>query len=134
MVKRGNTAKFMPDSYVFPGGMVNSKEDAKFPMEKSNCDTFTADNPPIKMSHFPESDFVLRVAAARELFEECGLLLTADINCRESKVESVAKDKRLEEWRQKVKVFLNYVFFRYVNSQNSFLNYFAVMEVTINWI
>ncbi|CAI5438640.1 unnamed protein product [Caenorhabditis angaria] len=50
MLKRGNTASFMPNSMVFPGGIVE-KSDAKFGEQ-------------------------YRIAAIRELFEESGVLLT----------------------------------------------------------
>ncbi|CAI2302853.1 unnamed protein product [Caenorhabditis sp. 36 PRJEB53466] len=50
MLKRGETAKFMPNSMVFPGGVID-KNDAKLGDE-------------------------WRIAAVRELFEESGVLLT----------------------------------------------------------
>uniref|UniRef100_A0A8R1HVA0 Nudix hydrolase domain-containing protein n=2 Tax=Caenorhabditis japonica TaxID=281687 RepID=A0A8R1HVA0_CAEJA len=52
MLKRGSTAKFMPNSMVFPGGVID-KTDGKLGDE-------------------------FRVAAVRELFEESGVLLTKD--------------------------------------------------------
>ena len=50
MLKRGDTAKFMPNTMVFPGGVID-KYDSKLGDE-------------------------FRIAAVRELFEESGVLLT----------------------------------------------------------
>uniref|UniRef100_A0A7S1LQQ9 Nudix hydrolase domain-containing protein n=1 Tax=Neobodo designis TaxID=312471 RepID=A0A7S1LQQ9_NEODS len=61
MVKRASTMKFMPNTYVFPGGRVDPK------------DADLAED----VEHIPEtySHRMERVAAVRELFEETGILM-----------------------------------------------------------
>uniref|UniRef100_A0A915EC67 Nudix hydrolase domain-containing protein n=1 Tax=Ditylenchus dipsaci TaxID=166011 RepID=A0A915EC67_9BILA len=99
MMKRGGSAPFMPNSYVFPGGVVEAQRDAEFPKQKTNFDCFMEQS--IKMESFP-SDYPLRVAAVRELFEESGLLLVAYENCRERQILNCSEDAGLEDWRKKV--------------------------------
>src|SRR4051794_14690117 len=90
MMKRGARAKFMPNSYVFPGGTLEAADDA-FPKELTNRYYGIGD------FHDPEpTRFASRVGAIRELFEESGLLLI------DGEVWNAAEDARLEEWRQKV--------------------------------
>ena len=116
MLKRGPTAKFMPNSvvfpgmfsvdqirfdYPFPGGLVEVDTDAGFPVAKSNYEQNDEDTG-ICLNGF-KNDFPLRVAAARELFEEAGLLLTMDCNVRECKAVTTDDDASLNEWRKKVR-------------------------------
>uniref|UniRef100_A0AC34QQC6 Nudix hydrolase domain-containing protein n=1 Tax=Panagrolaimus sp. JU765 TaxID=591449 RepID=A0AC34QQC6_9BILA len=101
MLHRGPTAKFMPNSFVFPGGIVDLEGDSAFPEHKTNYDDSFSK---INLGVFA-TDLPLRVAAARELFEEAGLLLTYDAHTRESKSITAADDKSLTEWRDKVGVF-----------------------------
>ena len=97
VMRRGPTAKFMPNSFVFPGGTVDAL-DAKFPMEKTN---FNQNCPqPIRLGM--DSDFALRVCAIREMFEESGLLPVSDENSKEKAILSVMEDGHLAEWRKKV--------------------------------
>lgn len=102
MLKRGATAKFMPNSYVFPGGLVEPKSDVAFPRDRTN---FTAlderDSRIFQLGGF-EDDFPLRVCAVRELFEESGLLLVEDSQNRERRIATAEDDPSLVEWRQKV--------------------------------
>uniref|UniRef100_A0A7E4V849 Nudix hydrolase domain-containing protein n=1 Tax=Panagrellus redivivus TaxID=6233 RepID=A0A7E4V849_PANRE len=100
MLKRGPTAKFMPNAYVFPGG-INDKADASFPIDRSNYE-LVEDGGELKLGNF-ENDMPLRVTALRELFEEAGLLLVLDENIREHKVITAVDDPSLIEWREKVK-------------------------------
>ncbi|KAK0416086.1 hypothetical protein QR680_012292 [Steinernema hermaphroditum] len=98
MMKRGETAKFMPNMYVFPGGIVEQEADSAFPIQKTNFGEVKS----IKIDGF-ESDFALRVGAARELFEETGILLVEDRFNKEKLYLSTLVDKGLNEWRDKVR-------------------------------
>jgi 8-oxo-dGTP pyrophosphatase MutT (NUDIX family) len=98
VLRRGPTAKFMPNSYVFPGGKLDEL-DAQFPRIMTNFDK-GEDNQPIRLGL--DSDFPLRVCAIREMFEESGLLPVVDGNCREKTILTVNEDLHLAEWRKKV--------------------------------
>ncbi|TKR76093.1 hypothetical protein L596_017288 [Steinernema carpocapsae] len=100
MMKRGETARFMPNLYVFPGGVVEQEADSSFPKEKTNFDLVKHE--PIKMEGF-DSDYAFRVGAARELFEETGILLVEDRYNKEKLFLSTLKDRGLNEWRDKVR-------------------------------
>lgn len=67
MGRRSGNVSFMPNAYVFPGGNVELN-DEKLPTTLTNLTTCSA-----------PADFGRRVAAVRELFEECGLLPV--VNC-----------------------------------------------------
>lgn len=64
MMRRGPTAKFMPNSYVFPGGLLD-KNDSNFPRSLTNFDL--VDSQPIAMNGFND-DYEFRVAAIRGIF------------------------------------------------------------------
>jgi 8-oxo-dGTP pyrophosphatase MutT (NUDIX family) len=97
MMRRGQTAKFMPNSYVFPGGLVE-KADKEFPHDLSNFHLIDAQ--PIIMEGY-EDDYIFRVAALRELFEEAGILLTFDSGTCSSQLITEKDDPSLSEWRKK---------------------------------
>ncbi|KAF7637291.1 Nudix hydrolase domain-containing protein [Meloidogyne graminicola] len=94
----GSTAKFMPNSYVFPGGIIDPT-DFKFPIEKTNFDKINQ-NSIINLGL--ENDFSLRICAVREMFEESGLLLITDKEGKQSELLSIAENKDLFEWRKKI--------------------------------
>ncbi|KAK0416096.1 hypothetical protein QR680_012296 [Steinernema hermaphroditum] len=100
LLRRGGSAKFMPNMYVFPGGIVEDKIDDQFPIEKTNF-SFVKDQP-ISIRGF-KNDFPLRVAALRELFEETGILMVVDDNLAGKTVLTTSKDKRLRRWREKIR-------------------------------
>ncbi|CAD5217580.1 unnamed protein product [Bursaphelenchus xylophilus] len=91
MMKRGPTAKFMPNSMVFPGGILEDPYDLKFDKNLTNfC--------PAKDANISvEEDLGFRICALRELFEEAGILL------RENEVVTNKDDSKLVEWRTKVR-------------------------------
>lgn len=99
MLRRGPTAKFMPNSFVFPGGILEPEADITFPDSRTNYDSHSSG---ITLG-LADTDLPLRVAAARELFEEAGLLLIYDLHTRESKAVTSDDDKDLIRWREKVK-------------------------------
>ncbi|WP_413299854.1 NUDIX domain-containing protein [Bacillus sp. 1P10SD] len=68
MTKRPETMKSYPGHYVFPGGKVMDS-DSYMPSENILFDQLK-----------PEVDIAFYVAAARELFEEIGVLLCVDRN------------------------------------------------------
>ena len=107
MLKRGQSAAFMPASYVFPGGVVELNDDGRFPEARTNWNYVNAN--PIKMEEH-KNDYVYRIAALRELFEEAGILLTYNTNNRVSQLASSADDASLAEWRKKVRVYLQIIF------------------------
>ncbi|KAL3083021.1 hypothetical protein niasHS_010823 [Heterodera schachtii] len=95
MLRRGSSAKFMPNSSVFPGGVLD-KLDLCFPREKTNFVEGTQS--PIRLEL--ADDFALRVCALRELFEEAGLLPVVEGEKRV--VANAGEDVHLAEWRRKV--------------------------------
>uniref|UniRef100_A0A914EA86 Nudix hydrolase domain-containing protein n=1 Tax=Acrobeloides nanus TaxID=290746 RepID=A0A914EA86_9BILA len=99
MMRRGPTAKFMPNSFVFPGGLLELNTDSNFPVEKTNFANVSYE--PIRMQGY-DNDFPFRVAAVRELFEETGILLVENENTRESLLVTHEDDKSLADWRIKV--------------------------------
>jgi 8-oxo-dGTP pyrophosphatase MutT (NUDIX family) len=98
MMRRGPTAKFMPNSFVFPGGLLD-KNDYEFPHKLTNF--YMVDAQPIAMQGFTD-DFAFRIAAIRELYEEAGILLTFDTKTKTSNLITEKDDPSLTEWRQKV--------------------------------
>uniref|UniRef100_A0A914MZZ1 Nudix hydrolase domain-containing protein n=2 Tax=Meloidogyne incognita group TaxID=654580 RepID=A0A914MZZ1_MELIC len=100
ILQRGSTAKFMPNSFVFPGGIVDPL-DFKFPIEKTNFDKLIK-NQNSKINLGLKNDFYLRICAIREMFEESGILAITDKEGNKSKLLSAAKDENLSEWRKKI--------------------------------
>jgi 8-oxo-dGTP pyrophosphatase MutT (NUDIX family) len=102
MMRRGETAKFMPNSYVFPGGLLD-KNDINFPRSSTNFNLVDAQ--PIEMQGY-EDDYAFRVAALRELFEEAGILLTFNANTRLPQLITEKDDPNLLDWRKKVTLII----------------------------
>uniref|UniRef100_A0A1I8C193 Nudix hydrolase domain-containing protein n=1 Tax=Meloidogyne hapla TaxID=6305 RepID=A0A1I8C193_MELHA len=100
ILQRGSTAKFMPNSFVFPGGIVDPL-DFKFPIEKTNFDNL---NQNLTINLGLKNDFYLRICTIREMFEESGILAITDREGKKSKLLSVAEDESLSEWRRKILV------------------------------
>jgi len=75
LMKRAAGARFMPGAYVFAGGAVDASDaadavyalSADFPDERAS-----------RRLNVPEHGLSYYVAAAREAFEECGLLMAYD--------------------------------------------------------
>lgn len=102
MLKRGPTASFMPNSMVFPGGILEPAADGGFDEQKTNFGLVRHQG---KLSEaLLKEELAYRVCALRELFEEAGLLLTY----RDDKSELVTarEDPGLAEWRTKVSIYL----------------------------
>ncbi|TKR76078.1 hypothetical protein L596_017274 [Steinernema carpocapsae] len=94
MLRRGQTASFMPNVAVFPGGVLE-KADVQFPKHLTNYASVK--------NQFPnELDFAFRVAALRELFEEAGLLLIVDVKTGKKYIASTKDHPALDQLRHKV--------------------------------
>lgn len=82
MMKRAKTMKFVPDAVVFPGGSVRVDDDGEI--------AWAGPTPEMWAKRLGVDASVARsivVAAARELFEECGVLLASRDG--ESPIETV---------------------------------------------
>uniref|UniRef100_A0AC35UB74 Nudix hydrolase domain-containing protein n=1 Tax=Rhabditophanes sp. KR3021 TaxID=114890 RepID=A0AC35UB74_9BILA len=100
MLQRGNTAKFMPGAYVFPGGVSEQQHDFSFPVDSTNFGAVMSQ--PILCEEM-KTDFGMRITSLRELFEETGLLMVADKANSEKEVLSTLDDPALAKARVKVK-------------------------------
>jgi 8-oxo-dGTP pyrophosphatase MutT (NUDIX family) len=75
LLKRGEHARFMPNAYVFAGGAIDhSDESADVYALCSGLDDALAS----RQLELPSNGLRFFVAAVREAFEECGLLLAYD--------------------------------------------------------
>ncbi|XP_077988477.1 acyl-coenzyme A diphosphatase NUDT19-like [Glandiceps talaboti] len=125
LLKRHSTSSFLPDTYVFPGGILDEsdisvewlqlfKQAGVFDNLKSLQD-IGGKRPPIfatKRTTGVPGEIALRICAIREAFEEAGLLLVkpnqstvyddvakwSDTRCC---VKQIGRDE-LEEWRKRV--------------------------------
>ena len=127
-VRRGGGSAYMPNVYVFPGGMVDDTDFSKdwldvfqynsgeelaslFTHGKPGSQIFTRTRNP-EFSFMP-SELALRITAIRETFEESGLLMAR--HCDDLARDGTHKlgepqqgqvfhkaDKELEAWRKKV--------------------------------
>jgi 8-oxo-dGTP pyrophosphatase MutT (NUDIX family) len=72
LLKRGEHARFMPNAYVFPGGAIDASDESAdiYELCAGLNDTEAASR-----LGLPSNGLRFFVAAAREAFEECGLLL-----------------------------------------------------------
>jgi len=89
MVQRSSKSKFMPNAYVFPGGVISESDFSsdwlslfnRFGVSKDDLEELILQNVerPFLMKgstdEFLARDISLRLAAIRETFEECGVLL-----------------------------------------------------------
>jgi 8-oxo-dGTP pyrophosphatase MutT (NUDIX family) len=75
LMKRGAGASFMPGAYVFAGGRVDASDatDAVYALSPDFTDEHAS-----RRLNVPAHGLSYYVAAAREAFEECGLLMAYD--------------------------------------------------------
>ena len=131
VLKRSSKSSFMPDLYVFPGGIADNTDftrnwlslfGVQTPDEAqekfSFCKTVTQHAPMFHRKRDPDfthipSEVAFRISAIRETFEESGVLLARSIdqtsyqhNPRPTTAYSFGNDhsdsSMLEEWRQRV--------------------------------
>jgi 8-oxo-dGTP pyrophosphatase MutT (NUDIX family) len=75
LLKRGEHARFMPNAYVFAGGALDPKDESVKAGEL--CEGLD-DRGASERLQLPSNGLRFFVAAVREAFEECGLLLAYD--------------------------------------------------------
>lgn len=98
LLKRGQHARFMPNAYVFAGGALDpgDESDAVYALCSGLDDARASE-----LLGLPSNGLRFFVAAAREAFEECGLLLAYDD--RGAMVDLLSWDEsRLREIRLKI--------------------------------
>jgi 8-oxo-dGTP pyrophosphatase MutT (NUDIX family) len=75
LLKRGEHARFMPNAYVFAGGALDAGDEG--PDVYALCEGLD-DRRASGLLDLPSNGLRFFVAAVREVFEECGLLLAYD--------------------------------------------------------
>uniref|UniRef100_A0A0N4ZNN3 Nudix hydrolase domain-containing protein n=1 Tax=Parastrongyloides trichosuri TaxID=131310 RepID=A0A0N4ZNN3_PARTI len=100
LLRRGPTARFAPNLYVFPGGVIEKNIDTEFPMQLSNYGNIKGIQ---LVPERLENDFGLRVCSLRELFEETGLLFVADKVTNKKKTLSTLEDPLLNKMKMKIR-------------------------------
>lgn len=116
MLKRSSKSKFMPNAFVFPGGVI-SKEDFSsswidlFKNSGHNQDDLDAlvldgvDRPLLmekaSLDEVVSRDIAVRLAAIRETFEESGILVTKSDSAN-AMAHSFSSIEELSDWRTKV--------------------------------
>ena len=108
MLKRSTKSKFMPSSYVFPGGVVHETDfspDWKHLVKHAAVPVNYVHTPPIlskEQNRKLSADVAFRICAVRETFEECGILLCDhDFNV-DRFTHNKFSMKYFEEWRRNV--------------------------------
>ena len=98
LLKRGEHARFMPNAYVFAGGALDPHDESADVYALCNgLDDALAS----EQLELPSNGLRFFVAAVREAFEECGLLLAYD-DCGEIVDLSAWDESHLRETRLKV--------------------------------
>ncbi|HMI36288.1 MAG TPA: hypothetical protein VK505_01570 [Steroidobacteraceae bacterium] len=75
LLRRGEHARFMPNAYVFAGGAVDPDDESAD--ARDLCQGFS-DRCASERLQLPSNGLRFFIAAVREVFEECGLLLAYD--------------------------------------------------------
>src|SRR5258708_1895576 len=95
LLKRGEYARFMPNAYVFAGGALDLSDECAdvYGLCKGLSDGLASEQ-----LELPSNGLRFFVAAVREAFEECGLLMAYDARCEivdlSSWDESVLREPR----------------------------------------
>jgi 8-oxo-dGTP pyrophosphatase MutT (NUDIX family) len=98
LLKRGAHARFMPNAYVFAGGALDPNDESA--AVYSMCDGLD-DAQASEQLALPSNGLRFFVAAVREAFEECGLLLVYDDSGEIADLSSW-DESRLREMRLKI--------------------------------
>lgn len=75
LLKRGEHARFMPNAYVFAGGALDPQDESTEVREL--CEGLSDQDASARLN-LPANGLRFFIAAVREAFEECGLLLAYD--------------------------------------------------------
>jgi len=116
MLKRSSKSKFMPNAYVFPGGVISHADFAKgwtdlfrdFGYNDDDLEQLVlkdVDRPMLMKADLDESisrDIALRLATIRETFEESGVLLLKSDSSNQSEAFSFDSSSKLSSWRKQV--------------------------------
>uniref|UniRef100_T2MJF6 Nucleoside diphosphate-linked moiety X motif 19, mitochondrial n=1 Tax=Hydra vulgaris TaxID=6087 RepID=T2MJF6_HYDVU len=134
MLKRNENSKFMPNSYVFPGGVVSSADFKKEWVDvlPVNCQRSLSlvNRPYIYTSNSSmeslQPELAFRICALRETFEECGVLLVTNdkgesIALSDPNIEIGGQYHTLKVWREKIN-----------NDANEFLALFRCSKLLLN--
>lgn len=123
LLERGEKSAFMPNKYVFPGGVIEEKADysndwmqlfkrsfSKFDKDFAPLVNVQGPRPPLikKSTTDIPSEVALRICAIRETFEESGVLLLRSLT---DKHESNLDVQEIQYWRKQV----------YTNASNFFI-------------
>jgi 8-oxo-dGTP pyrophosphatase MutT (NUDIX family) len=95
LLKRGEHARFMPNAHVFAGGALDSQDES---VETQDLCAGLDDKRASERLQLPANGLRFFIAAVREAFEECGLLLAYDAR-RELVDLTTWDDARLHETR-----------------------------------
>ena len=112
MLKRSSKSKFMPNAYVFPGGVTDKNDfNSKWRDLIDSCHNTTRSTSDFLLNNVSrpmliqektdnltlESDIAFRIGAIRETFEEAGILLYKSCDSKNN-----MNSNTLSEWREKV--------------------------------
>jgi 8-oxo-dGTP pyrophosphatase MutT (NUDIX family) len=75
LLKRGERARFMPNAHVFPGGALDPQDESAEAFEL--CRGLSDEEASARL-RLPSNGLRYFIAAVREAFEECGLLMAYD--------------------------------------------------------
>jgi len=99
MVRRHDRSAFMGGAHVFPGGAVDAADrDAADSQWCDGIEHAAAQIPTLE----PAAALALHVAAARELFEEAGVLLARDAQGRFARLDDESSHARFKQYRQDI--------------------------------
>jgi 8-oxo-dGTP pyrophosphatase MutT (NUDIX family) len=98
MVRRHEGTAFMAGAHVFPGGRVDAADREAAQVDETWCDGIAEAT--AQLADMPEVEAVAyHVAAARELFEEAGVLLARDSSGDFVSLASPADHERFKQYR-----------------------------------
>src|SRR5262245_65499898 len=101
MVRRHEGTAFMGGAHVFPGGRVDAADREAAQVDETWCDGIAEAT--AQLAGMPEVEAVAyHVAAARELFEEAGVLLARDSRGEFVSLASPEDHERFKQYRTDV--------------------------------
>jgi len=101
MVRRRQNTAFMGGAHVFPGGRVDAADRDAAQVDETWCDGIA--HATAQLAGMPEVEAVAyHVAAARELFEEAGVLLARDASGEFVSLAGAQDHERFKQYRSQV--------------------------------